>query len=40
MFGSENKQEVYDIDRYGRTVGVVYIDGTNVNQEILRAGYA
>ena len=34
------EQEVYDIDRYGRTVGVVYIDGTNVNQEILRAGYA
>ena len=40
MFGSENKQEIYDIDRYGRAVGVVYIDGTNVNQEILRAGYA
>ena len=38
--GNDVKVEVYDIDRYGRTVGVVYVDGIDVNQEILRAGYA
>lgn len=38
--GKDLKVEVYDIDRYGRTVGVVYVDGINVNQEILRAGFA
>ena len=38
--GKDVKVEVYDTDRYGRTVGVVYVDGINVNQEILRAGYA
>ena len=30
----------YDTDRYGRTVGVVQVNGVNVNEEIIRAGYA
>lgn len=30
----------YDTDRYGRTVGVVKVNGTNVNQSILEDGYA
>jgi micrococcal nuclease len=30
----------YDTDRYGRTVGVVQVGGVNVNEEIIRAGYA
>ena len=30
----------YDTDRYGRTVGVVKVGGVNVNEEIIRAGYA
>ncbi len=30
----------YDIDKYGRTVGVVRVDGINVNEEIIKAGLA
>ncbi len=30
----------YDTDRYGRTVGVVMIDGENVNQGLINAGFA
>lgn len=32
--------KAYDTDRYARSVAVVFADGTNVNQEILKAGYA
>jgi endonuclease YncB( thermonuclease family) len=32
--------EVKDTDRYGRTVGVVHVDGTNANLEMVRRGYA
>lgn len=32
--------KTYDTDRYGRTVGVVMIEGKNVNEEIIRTGYA
>jgi endonuclease YncB( thermonuclease family) len=32
--------DVKDRDRYGRTVGVVYIDGRSVNLEMVRAGHA
>ncbi len=33
--------EEYDIDRYGRTVGVVILpDGTNLNKELLSLGHA
>jgi endonuclease YncB( thermonuclease family) len=38
--GKKVQVEVYDNDRYGRIVGVVFADGVNVNEEILRAGYA
>ena len=32
--------ETVDVDRYGRTVGIVRLpDGTVVNQEIIRAGF-
>ena len=27
------------VDRYGRTVGFVYIDGANLNEQIIRNGY-
>jgi micrococcal nuclease len=27
-------------DRYGRTVGIVWGSGTNINQEMVKAGYA
>lgn len=32
--------KAYDTDRYGRTVGVVKVDGTNVNESLIRAGLA
>jgi micrococcal nuclease len=30
----------YGQDRYGRTLGVVFVDGKNVNLEMVKAGYA
>jgi endonuclease YncB( thermonuclease family) len=30
----------YGTDRYGRTLGVVYVDGVNVNLEMVKAGLA
>ncbi|WP_136797467.1 thermonuclease family protein [Desulfosediminicola ganghwensis] len=30
----------YDKDRYGRVVGVVMVDGVNVNQRLIEQGYA
>ena len=30
----------YGNDRYGRTLGVVYVDGKNVNLEMVKAGLA
>jgi endonuclease YncB( thermonuclease family) len=34
--------EVEDVttDQYGRTVGIVWQEGNNVNEEMVRAGYA
>ncbi|SDP81883.1 thermonuclease family protein [Desulforhopalus singaporensis] len=32
--------EVYDTDRYGRAVGVVTVDGVNVNQSLIENGLA
>lgn len=29
-----------DVDRYGRTIGIVTIDGINVNEALLKAGLA
>lgn len=34
------KVKKMDTDRYGRTIGMVFIDGKNVNEELLRAGLA
>ncbi len=39
-YKEQAKVRQYDKDRYGRTVGVVFVDGINVNEEIIRAGYA
>jgi len=39
--GKQIRVVVRDTDRYGRTVGDAYLsDGTHVNAEIVRAGYA
>jgi endonuclease YncB( thermonuclease family) len=31
---------VYDIDRYGRSVGIVMCSGKNINKEMVKSGYA
>lgn len=38
--GKKVKVREYDTDKYGRTVGVVVVDGKNVNKSLLIAGYA
>jgi endonuclease YncB( thermonuclease family) len=39
-FGRRARVEVVDIDRYGRTVGEVFVDGIDVNREMVREGHA
>jgi micrococcal nuclease len=40
-FGKMVRLEVANKDRYGRTVGTVFLeDGTNINYEIVKNGYA
>jgi len=39
-FGKRARVEVVDIDRYGRTVGEVFVDGIDLNREMVREGHA
>ena len=39
-FDKQARVEVVDIDRYGRTVGEVFVDGIDVNREMVREGHA
>ena len=39
-FGKAARVGVVDIDRYGRTVGRVHVDGRDVNAELVRLGAA
>jgi endonuclease YncB( thermonuclease family) len=40
-FGKDVKVEAHGQDRYGRTIGDVFLpDGRNLNQEIVKAGFA
>lgn len=39
-YKKQAKVKTYDNDKYGRTVGVVKVGGTNVNESLIRAGYA
>jgi endonuclease YncB( thermonuclease family) len=39
-FRKQARVEVIDIDRYGRTVGEVFVDGIDVNREMVREGHA
>ncbi|QHL87027.1 SNase-like nuclease [Nibribacter ruber] len=40
-FGKDVRLEVKNLDRYGRTVGIVYLpDGRNVNYEMVKNGFA
>jgi micrococcal nuclease len=38
--GKAVKVKVYDTDRYGRSVGVVFVGGPNVNRAIIKNGFA
>lgn len=40
VFGKEVSIKRYETDRYGRTIGRVYIDGKCLNKELLKAGLA
>lgn len=40
MFGKVVTLERADVDRYGRTIGRLYVDGKYVNAEMIRAGFA
>ncbi|SCZ64711.1 thermonuclease family protein [Thiohalomonas denitrificans] len=39
-FGKTARVEQQDVDRYGRIVGRVYVDGLDVNAEMVRQGHA
>lgn len=40
IFGREVVVEKQDIDRYGRLVGHVYVDGTHINRKMVQEGMA
>ena len=40
VFGKIVSVEKLDTDRYGRTIGMVTVDGLNINEELLKAGLA
>jgi micrococcal nuclease len=40
VFGKQVEVRPVDTDRYGRTIAWVYISGTSLNEELLRAGLA
>lgn len=40
VFGKRVTVEYSKRDRYGRVLGTVYVDGKNVNEEMIRAGLA
>jgi endonuclease YncB( thermonuclease family) len=39
VFGKQIALYLHDIDRYRRTVGVVYVDGVDAGLELLRQGF-
>jgi micrococcal nuclease len=40
ILGEKVRLEIIDVDRYRRMVGIVYLDGKNVNEEMVRLGLA
>lgn len=40
VFGKTVTVQVVEVDRYGRSVGTVYLDGMDVNAEMVRRGHA
>lgn len=39
-FGKDARVEIVDRDRWGRAVGLVYVEGLEVNTELVRQGFA
>jgi len=40
IFNKEVEVEVVTIDRYGRTVGKIFLDNQSINKEMVKAGHA
>ena len=40
VYGKDVEVKKMDIDKYGRTIGMVFIDGVNINEALLRGGLA
>jgi len=40
IFNKKVEVEVVTIDRYGRTVGKIFLDKQNINKEMVKAGHA
>lgn len=40
VFGKTVKVDIHNVDRYKRNVSTVYLDGRNVNREMVLNGYA
>jgi endonuclease YncB( thermonuclease family) len=40
VFGREVVLESYGTDRYGRCIGEVFVDGADINRQMIRSGYA
>jgi hypothetical protein len=40
VFGKDLELRVYDLDKYGRTLAIVFVDGKDVCLEEVRSGYA
>jgi len=40
VMGKQVKLNILDIDKYRRMVGMIYLDGRNINLEMVREGYA
>jgi len=40
IFGKNVEVKFRSKDRYGRIIGVIYLDGRNINLEMVKAGYA
>ena len=40
VYGKDVQVQQMDVDQYGRTIGMVFIDSVNVNEALLQAGLA
>ncbi len=40
VMGKKVKLDILDIDKYRRMVGMIYLDGRNINLEMVKEGYA